>query len=574
MKTIAAVPVIARLKVGMPGAVATCLRAWGWGSVMAVLLTLSLVLLGEGAPGDLDPTFGVGGKVTTDFGGLDLAFDLVLQPDGKLVAAGMFEDQTFSRFALARYLPDGRLDPSFGVGGRVTSDFEGGRAEALVLQPDGKLVAAGFLREVARKTLPWRAICPTAAWTSVSAWGAGSPRTSGTMTAPLLWSCSLMASWWQLEIPLPVLAGTLPWRAICPMAAWTPASAQAVRSPPTSAALPWHSPWSCSPTASWWRRDYPMWASELWASEPKPTLPWRAICPMGAWIPASAQAGKLTTDFGGIAEDQAAALVLQPDGKLVAAGSFQFLGFDGTAHLNFALARYLPDGRLDPSFGTGGKLTTDFGGLFNGASALVLQPDGKLVAAGHGGFSETEEDFALVRYLPDGRLDPSFGTGGKLTTDVGAFSGASALVLQPDGKLVAAGFAVISDFDFALARYEGDAPLVREVAIDIKPGSSPNTINPKSHGVIPVAILTTEPFDATTVDPLSVHFGPNGATEAHGKGHIEDVNQDGAPDLVLHFRTQDTGIKCGDTSASLTGETFNEDPIQGSDSIKTVGCNK
>ena len=71
MRKTAAVPVIARLKAGMPGAVARFERVWRRGSVVAVLITLSLVLLGEGAPGDLDPTFGVGGKVTTDFGGFD-----------------------------------------------------------------------------------------------------------------------------------------------------------------------------------------------------------------------------------------------------------------------------------------------------------------------------------------------------------------------------------------------------------------------------------------------------------------------------------------------------------------------
>jgi hypothetical protein len=115
-------------------------------------------------------------------------------------------------------------------------------------------------------------------------------------------------------------------------------------------------------------------------------------------------------------------------------------------------------------------------------------------------------------------------------------------------------------------------PQARTVALDIKPGTFPNTINPKSHGVIPVAILTTSTFDATTVDPLSVEFGPSGATEAHNKGHIEDVNQDGKPDLVLHFKTQATGIQCGETSASLTGATRDGDPIQGSDAITTVGC--
>ena len=110
------------------------------------------------------------------------------------------------------------------------------------------------------------------------------------------------------------------------------------------------------------------------------------------------------------------------------------------------------------------------------------------------------------------------------------------------------------------------------VAIDIKPGSFTNSINPRSRGVIPVAILTTDTFDATTVDALSVEFGPDGATESHGRGHIEDVDGDGNLDLVLHFRTQDTGIRCGDISAPLTGKTFDDAVIQGSDSIITVGC--
>jgi hypothetical protein len=117
-----------------------------------------------------------------------------------------------------------------------------------------------------------------------------------------------------------------------------------------------------------------------------------------------------------------------------------------------------------------------------------------------------------------------------------------------------------------------DTQPLRIVTIDIKPGSFPNSINPRSQGVIPVAILTTDTFDATTVDPLSVKFGPAGATESHGRGHIEDVDGDSDLDLVLHFRTQDPGIQCGDTSASLTGNTFDGAAIHGSDSIRTVGC--
>lgn len=111
-----------------------------------------------------------------------------------------------------------------------------------------------------------------------------------------------------------------------------------------------------------------------------------------------------------------------------------------------------------------------------------------------------------------------------------------------------------------------------EAQIDIKPDSDQNSVNLRSRGVIPVAILTTDDFDATTVDPLSIQFGPDGATEAHGNGHIEDADGDGDLDFILHFKTQETGVQCGDTQASLTGETFGGQMIEGTDSINAVGC--
>ena len=115
------------------------------------------------------------------------------------------------------------------------------------------------------------------------------------------------------------------------------------------------------------------------------------------------------------------------------------------------------------------------------------------------------------------------------------------------------------------------------VQIDIKPGTVPNSINCNNeNGVIPVAILTTADFDATTVDHTTVTF--EGASERHVNRktgaplrHEEDVDSDGDIDLVLHFRLSDTTLTCGSTEGVLTGETFDGSPIQGADAIRMVG---
>ncbi len=160
----------------------------------------------------------------------------------------------------------------------------------------------------------------------------------------------------------------------------------------------------------------------------------------------------MLTDFDGGA-DAADALVIQSDGKLVAAG-FSFSGPFG-----FALARYNSDGSLDGTFGSSGLVRTSF--LTCCVNALVLQPDGKLVAAGVGRSDIGGDfDFALARYNANGSLDTDFGNGGLVLTEFGRDheSSASALVLQSDGKLVAAGQSDAGDNTFALARYFGPRP--------------------------------------------------------------------------------------------------------------------
>ncbi len=175
-----------------------------------------------------------------------------------------------------------------------------------------------------------------------------------------------------------------------------------------------------------------------------------ALAKAGNLDPTFGTGGKVTTALGIF--DGAQALAVQTDGKLVAAGS----AFTGT-NMNFALARYNPDGTLDTSFGTGGTVTTNMcvGYDLQQVRGLVTQGT-KLVAAGSA-FTGSSWDFAVARYRSSSALDNSFGTGGKVTTDFAANSDtANALALQADGKVVAAGSSNAGSYDhFALARYVG-----------------------------------------------------------------------------------------------------------------------
>jgi len=111
-----------------------------------------------------------------------------------------------------------------------------------------------------------------------------------------------------------------------------------------------------------------------------------------------------------------------------------------------------------------------------------------------------------------------------------------------------------------------------EVTIDIRPANKENPVDPRSEGKVKVAILATEDFDASTVDPSTVRFGMGAAPPVDSR--LDAAHEDGGSDLVLKFDTQEAAISCGDTEAKLIGQTFDGIPVAGMDFIKTVGCQK
>ena len=213
-------------------------------------------------------------------------------------------------------------------------------------------------------------------------------------------------------------------------------------------------------------------------------------------------------------------------------------------------------------FNPGSLSWTSTGAMSVARASTTLTPlnDGRVLVAGG-------SDLATTVFASAELFDPATGTW-FTTAALNAPRSTHTATRLADGRVLVAGGGVGSPATLT-ATAEIYDPVI-EVGIDIKPGSFPNSINPRSRGVIPVAILTTGAFDATTVDPSSVKFGPNLATPV--RAALQDVDGDGDADMILHFRTQDTGIMCGDTAASLTGETAGGQTIAGADSVRTAGC--
>jgi uncharacterized delta-60 repeat protein len=395
----------------------------------------------QATPGTLDPSFGAGGKVTTAIGPTyDQASALALQPDGKPVAAGISYNGSDRDFAVVRYNPNGSLDTSFNGTGKVTTAIGPGDdwAEALALQPDGKLVVAGYSWNGSDYDLALVRYNPDGSLdTSFNGTGkvttAIGPASDGADALAVQPDGKLVAagfSWngsdWDFALVRYNPDGSLD----------TSLNGTGKVTTPIGFSNDVGDALALQPDGKLVVAGYSSIGPNVFSLV--------RYNPDGSLDTSFNGTGKVMTAIGGD-DDVANALALQPDGKLVAAGYTK----NGSQY-SFALVRYSPDGSLDTSFNGTGKVTTRIGSS-NKAYALALQPDGKLVAAG------SDDDFALARYNPDGSLDRSFNGTGKVTTAIGpSVDEAHALTLQPDGKLVAAGYSWQgSNYDFALSRYLG-----------------------------------------------------------------------------------------------------------------------
>jgi uncharacterized delta-60 repeat protein len=366
-------------------------------------INVTSILVGQG--GALDPTFGIGGIVTTDFfGPFDSDSNVIVQSDGKVLIIGSPSNN--SDFLLSRYNSNGSLDAAFGTNGKATTDFGGiDDSNSVTLQSDGKIVVVGFTDNFGADDFALSRY--NSDGSSDSTFG-----TNGTVTTNFGGFFNVARSVKQQSDGKLVVAGTT---------------------------LDSSSGSSYNFALSRYNSD-------------------------GSLDSSFGTNGKVTTDFNG-SDDSASSIALQSDSKIIVAGS-TFTSFGNfTSALDgydFALSRYNSDGSLDTTFGNNGKVMTDFGSN-DGGKSVTLQSDGKIIVAGSAGFySNSNANFALSRYNSDGSLDTTFGTNGKVTTDFnGSIDIGQSVKVQSDGKVIVSGTTLNSfgNYDFALSRYNTDGSL-------------------------------------------------------------------------------------------------------------------
>ncbi|MFN9503447.1 MAG: hypothetical protein ACK57J_02635, partial [Rubrivivax sp.] len=356
-----------------------------------------IVLLSRNADGTLDTSFGSGGRVTTDFAGAgDVGRSIALQADGRILMAGSASNGATADFALVRYNADGSLDTSFGIGGKVLTAVGGSddHAWCIAVQPDGKIVVGGTSYNSTHDFALARYNADGSLDTSFS--GDGTVITAVDSGYDGGFSVAI-----QPDGRI-VLGG-----------------------------------------------------SSIDSGGTVRTFSIARYTAVGALDTSFSVDGRLLTDVGPGA-DQAYAIALQPDGRILQAG----YSLNG-ANNDFSLVRYTVTGALDSTFSGDGKVITPVTGSGDDvARSLAVQPDGKLLRAGSGVHGAANA-FALVRFNADGSLDTGFSGDGKLLTGLGTSEDyAQAVAVMPGGRIVVAGYGVIgTSNDFGLVRYNADGTL-------------------------------------------------------------------------------------------------------------------
>jgi uncharacterized delta-60 repeat protein len=379
---------------------------------------------GPATSGEPDSSFGNAGRKAINFGGTDIAHAVLVQSNRRIVVAG--GGAAAGSFCVARLLPDGRLDTTFRTTGKRTIGF--GRpnesAFAAALQPDGKIVLAGDsnLRVAVARLNRNGSLDTTFSGDGklTFSWGAIS-RAMAIVVMPN--GKLLLAGFSGPE------GGNIEVSRLQPGGALDAGFGEAGRASVDFGGTEFGSAMALQANGR-------ILVAGRSSAAGAVLVRLRAN---GALDPDFDGDGRVTLPGGG----GATAVLVQPDRKIVVAGT--------TSTSQMAITRLNPNGSLDAAFGTNGTTTVDFGSIDDFANAAVLQPDGKIVVCG---YSQGDEDIAVVRLDPDGSLDPSFGSAGKATAGFGVATFGNAVALQANGRIVVAGQRSGSD-DFAVARLTG-----------------------------------------------------------------------------------------------------------------------
>ena len=396
--------------------------------------------------GSFDTSFNGNGKAFYANGYSAVCYSLALQPDGKIIAAGSNEYSAAAYGGvIVRFNPTGTLDTTFDGDGAVTSlSFS---INSIALQPDGKIVASGYDRFISGGTSLVARYNPN-----------GSIDTSFNGNGMTLIANSGSFSSLAVQADGKIIgAGTVNLNFM------TSSDFLIVRyntdgSPDNSfdgdGIVTTHIDGLDQAKAVKIQSDGKILASGgcrvFNSNEDYALVRYNTDGSLDTSFDGD---GKVTTDFLTFA-DESAALFIQPDGKIVAAGS----STNGT-NGNFSLARYNPNGSLDTSFDGDGKVTTPINNFSDILTSASIQPNGKIVAVGYSRIASSPDNHTLlINYNADGSLDTLFDGDGKLKPAISVGrSGSNAVAIQTDGKIVAAGFSYFdSKSKFTLARYNPD----------------------------------------------------------------------------------------------------------------------